>query len=227
MVLIGVGRTADVYVLDERWVLRRYRDGVVGDAETERTLMTYLRGHGYPVPLVRPAQDGSSRTDLVLERLDGPTMAGALAAGLVTPRQAGAMLARLLTGLHAVPARRADGPGRSILHLDLHPENIILTSGGPRVIDWANASEGCPGLDWAMSAVILAEVAIGTTRTARPARELLSALLTDPAAVHLTPEALAEALRRRAADPMTTECETAALGRAGDAVRELVEPRPA
>jgi aminoglycoside phosphotransferase (APT) family kinase protein len=179
------------------------------------------------VPLVRPAQDGSSRTDLVLERLDGPTMAGALAAGLVTPRQAGAMLARLLTGLHAVPARRAGGPGRSILHLDLHPENIILTSGGPRVIDWANASEGCPGLDWAMSAVILAEVAIGTTRTARPARELLSALLTDPAAVHLTPEALAEALRRRAADPMTTERETAALGRAGDAVRELVEPRPA
>ncbi|MGW0605482.1 phosphotransferase [Streptomyces sp. NPDC002640] len=227
MVLIGVGRTADVYVLDERWVLRRYRDGAVGDVGTERTLMTYLHGHGYPVPQVRPAQDGASRTDLVLERLDGPTMAGALIAGLITPRQAGAMLALLLTGLHAVPARRTGGPGASILHLDLHPENVILTSGGPRVIDWANAAEGSPGLDWATTAVILAQVATGATHTARPAGELLSALLTDPAAVHLTPDALGEALRRRAGDPTMTERETAGLDRAGAAVRELMEPRPA
>lgn len=30
------------------------------------------------------------------------------------------------------------------------------------VIDWPNAEEGPPALDWAMSAVILAQVAVGT-----------------------------------------------------------------
>jgi Ser/Thr protein kinase RdoA (MazF antagonist) len=228
MVLIGVGRTADVYVLDERWVLRRYRDAAVGDAEAERALMTYLHGCGYPVPVVRPAAEGEtpSGTDLVLERLDGPTMAGALFAGLITPREAGAMLSLLLARLHEVPPRRSADPRERILHLDLHPENVILTSAGPRVIDWANAAEGRPGLDRAMTAVILAQAGAANTKHAGPAREALATLLADPAA-RPTPEELGEALRLRAADPAMTEREIALLRQAGATVREVAGLQPA
>ncbi|MFF4396554.1 phosphotransferase family protein [Streptomyces sp. NPDC001480] len=82
-----------------------------------------------------------------------------------------AELARLLRLLHAVPARDSADPGARVLHLDLHPDNVILTPDGPRVIDWSNAEDGPPGLDWGTSAVILAQVAVGDDAlAARPAR---------------------------------------------------------
>ncbi|KUM81019.1 hypothetical protein AQI70_03230 [Streptomyces curacoi] len=73
-------------------------------------------------------------------------------------REAGGILARLPRQLHGVPARRSQG---SVLHLDLHPDNVTLTPDGPYVIDWDNARDGDPGLDWGSSAVILAQVAVG------------------------------------------------------------------
>ncbi|MER5479113.1 phosphotransferase [Streptomyces sp. NPDC002734] len=228
MVLIGVGRTADVYVLDERWVLRRYRDAAVGDTDAESALMAHLHACGYPVPLVRPRDEHAARTDLVLERLDGPTLAGALLAGLVTPQEAGTLLALLLTRLHRVPPRVAEDPATRILHLDLHPENVLLTSAGPRVIDWAAATEGPPGLDWAMTAVILAQyAATAGRRAAALAHEVLAALLSDPEAARLTPSALADALRHRAADPNMTQREVTVLDQAGAAVREVTGLRAA
>ncbi len=47
--LIGSGRTADVYELDEAWVLRRNREDW-GDAAAEGAVMEHVRAHGYPVP---------------------------------------------------------------------------------------------------------------------------------------------------------------------------------
>ncbi|WP_329277617.1 phosphotransferase [Streptomyces sp. NBC_01451] len=220
--LLGSGRTADVYELDEpAWVLRRYRDGH-GDATAEAAVMEHVRGHGYPVPEVRTA----TRTDLVLERLSGPTMLEAFAAGLLDARAGGEMLAGLLHGLHAVPPRDpAPDPGTRVLHLDLHPENVILTPDGPRVIDWANAEEGPPGLDRAMSAVILAQVAVSADPLAGPARAVLAALLTAPSAVPeagRTAEGLPEARRRRAANPTMTRTEVELLGAAADLIRTLL-----
>ncbi|NYV78190.1 phosphotransferase [Streptomyces sp. UH6] len=225
MVLIGVGRTADVYVVDERWVLRRYRDAGLGDAEAERALMAYLHRCGYPVPVVRP-RENSPATDLVMERLDGPTMTGALFAGLITPQEAGATLALLLTGLHSLPARWSADPRERILHLDLHPENVILTSSGPRVIDWSTAAEGHPGLDRAMTAVILARTGAANPKRTAVMRDVLAALLAAPSA-RLDPEELEEALRLRTSDPAMTEREIALLGRAGATVREVAGLQPA
>lgn len=34
---------------------------------------------------------------------------------------------------------------RLVLHLDFHPANVMLTSGGPVVIDWTNARAGPAG----------------------------------------------------------------------------------
>ncbi|WP_031130097.1 phosphotransferase, partial [Streptomyces aureocirculatus] len=123
--------------------------------------------HGYPVPRLRdPAASGGStapRTDLVMQRLHGPSMLQALLQGTITTEEAGAELADLLHRLHSVPARVSADPVTRILHLDLHPDNVMLTSGTPVVIDWRNTEEGPPGLDWAMSALILAQVAVGNT----------------------------------------------------------------
>jgi Phosphotransferase enzyme family len=44
--------------------------------------------------------------------------------------------------------------------MDLHPDNVILTSDGPVVIDWRNATEDPPALDLAMTALILAQVSL-------------------------------------------------------------------
>ncbi|WP_367044775.1 phosphotransferase [Streptomyces sp. Je 1-332] len=199
--LLGSGRTADVFALDDTWVLRRYRDGT--DATDEAAVMTYLYEHGYPVPPVRPAEAGAPPTDLVMGRLTGPTMAEAALRGAITPQEAAVILARSLHTLHALPARSSASPTDRVLHLDLHPGNVILTPEGPVVIDWATTEEGPPGLDWAMSALILAEVAVSGRPEAAGSRAALATLLTD-AAVDVRATAtnhLAEARARRAANP--------------------------
>ncbi|MDG5804343.1 phosphotransferase [Streptomyces ossamyceticus] len=243
--LLGAGRTADVYEMADdvteggppgeavheagghgTWVLRRYRDGW-GDARAEAEVMEHVRAHGYPVPRVRTA----TRADLVLERLSGPTMLDAIAAGALPPAEAGAELARLLHALHALPPRRSTDPATRVLHLDLHPENVLLTPHGPRVIDWANAEEGPPGLDWGVSAVILAQVAADAADTADPRAPLAHAALTGllthqprNAFSALTEEALTEAITRRSKNPTMSAREVRLLDRARELIRSAGGP---
>lgn len=210
--LLGSGRRADVYEIDQAWVLRREREGG-GDAAAEGAVMAHVHAHGYPVPRVRPS---GSRTDLVMERLSGPTVLQACLAGTLDGTEAGSLLARLLRELHAVPALRSTDPAVRVLHLDLHPENVILTPDGPRVIDWSDAAEGDPGLDWAASAVVLAQAAVAGDSLSALAEVMLTALLAGPSP--LTRPALAEALRRRAANPTMTETEVELLGTAEELI---------
>src|SRR4051794_5007899 len=95
--LVGAGREADVYALDEHRVLRRYRGGL--DAGHEAMTMAYLAAHGYPVPAVYH----SAGRDLVLERLTGRTIAQEWLAGTVELDSAARLLADLHSRLHAVP----------------------------------------------------------------------------------------------------------------------------
>jgi tRNA A-37 threonylcarbamoyl transferase component Bud32 len=46
-------------------------------------------------------------------------------------------------------------PGEGLCHGDLHPDNVIMTAGGPRLIDWGGATRTPAGLDLACSHVIL------------------------------------------------------------------------
>jgi aminoglycoside phosphotransferase (APT) family kinase protein len=62
------------------------------------------------------------------------------------------MLAELHVQLHDITApdllRPAPiGAGTAVLHLDLHPLNVIIGRNGPVVIDWTGASVGDPDLD--------------------------------------------------------------------------------
>lgn len=152
--LIGTGRAADVYALDGQRVLRRYRNG--GSAEREAAVMAYLAEAGYPVPRVYDA----SGPDLVMERLDGRDMLASLSSRPWLVRQYARTLAKLHDRLHSIVAPQSlaeqFGPGDRILHLDLHPGNVMLTSAGPVVIDWSNVSAGAPAADVAMAWLIIA-----------------------------------------------------------------------
>ena len=217
--LLGSGRSADVFAIDDQWVLRRYRDG--GDTTAEAVVMSYVAEHGFPVPRVRTA----AGPELVLQRLSGPSLLAALQDGTTTTEAAGAILADLLGRLHAVPARDAAGPARPWLHLDLHPDNVVLTPDGPVLIDWRNAEEGPPALDWAMSALILAQVAVAPDDRAVMVRDVLTSMLRrrDPQIRwgDSVSGCLAEARLRRAADPNLTNDEADLLDEAVTLVLEV------
>lgn len=151
--LIGSGRAADVYELDDHRVLRRYR--VKAAVEPEARLMRYLFSAGFPVPEVYDA-DG---TDMVMARLHGVDLLTDLARRPWRARSHARTLARMHDRLHELPAPdwlgRPLGAGSQVMHLDLHLGNVVLTSTGPVVIDWSNGAAGPPGADVAMAALIM------------------------------------------------------------------------
>ncbi|GIH14099.1 phosphotransferase [Rugosimonospora africana] len=198
------GRSADVFALDSGRVLRRYRDGA--DVSAEAEVMAYVGGLGFPVPRV----DSADGTDLVMERLDGPTMLDALVSGTLDPADGGRQLADLHTRLHALPARLSRDPAVRVVHLDLHPQNVMLSSRGAVVIDWRNATEGPPDLDTAMTALIMAQIAVDPAHdlaelAAAGVRGFLARSDGDPR------RALDEAVALRAADPNLTRDEARLL----------------
>lgn len=202
MPLLASGRDADVYAVGPDRVLRRYRDG--RDVAGEAAVMRYARRFGYPVPELYATGPG----EMVLQRLHGPTMLETLERGTMSAEDAGKELARLLALLHTVPARKAGDLGAQLLHLDLHPGNVVLTSAGSVVIDWCNASDGRPELDVGMSALILAQVAVGGGPWAGPARGVLDAFLR---CVTVDADHFQAVVARRRADGNSTSDERALL----------------
>ena len=121
--------------------------------------MEHARSHGYPVPAVEEVSaDG---TELVMERIDGPSMVTALGRRPWTLRRQANVLASLHHRLHDIPApdwvRPAPGgAGDALLHLDLHPLNVIVADRGAVVIDWSNASRGIGDVDVVLAWILLA-----------------------------------------------------------------------
>jgi aminoglycoside phosphotransferase (APT) family kinase protein len=205
--LLAAGRDADVFALDTQRVLRRYRDD--WDVAAEAAVMAYVGELGFPVPRVYSARGG----DLVLERLTGPTMLQALGTGEITAVAAADLLAGLHARLHALPPQMPHKPGDRPVHLDLHPANVMLEARGPVVIDWRNSGQGPPEFDVAVSALIVAQVAVDSLREeAALAGTFLSAFLASVGAV--PSEALDQAVRLRRDDPNMTAREIGLLGAA-------------
>jgi Ser/Thr protein kinase RdoA (MazF antagonist) len=171
--------------------------------------MAHVGALGFPVPRVYSASGG----DLVLERLTGPTMLQALGAGEITPVAAAELLAGLHARLHALPPQMPGKPGDHPVHLDLHPANVMLEARGPVVIDWRNSGQGRPEFDVAVSALIVAQVAVDAAREeAALAAAFLTAFLASVGTV--PPDALDQALRFRRADTNMTIGELALLDKA-------------
>ncbi len=114
-------------------------------------------------------------------------------------REAGQQLATLHGLLHEVPPPVA-GAG-CVLHLDLHPEIIVMTRDGPVVIDWTNATQGPAEIDVAMTWVILEPL-----RVSPEVDELLIAFL-HAAGLEEAKRGLRIAIERRLTDANITEYE--------------------
>src|SRR5947208_3393634 len=159
--LLASGRDSDIFECGPTLVLRRARSG--RSMATEARTMEYVRSHGYPVPAVDEISDDG--TELVMERIDGRSMVADVSRRPWTVRHQGVVLAELHRRLHAIPApdwlRPAPlGSGDRLLHLDLHPLNVMITVRGPVVIDWPNAAAGDPATDVALTWALLAGGAI-------------------------------------------------------------------
>jgi aminoglycoside phosphotransferase (APT) family kinase protein len=141
--LIAKGRAADVYDYGEGLILRRYRTD--HDCLYEAAVMQHVHAHGYPVPEVVEV----SGRDIVMERIDGPTMLADFGKHPWLVFRHARTLADLLKRLHSIPAPpwlrpKLGGTGDALVHLDIHPDNVMLSSRGPIVIDWSNAGRGIP-----------------------------------------------------------------------------------
>ena len=200
MELIATGRDCDVFDLGDGSVLRRCRDG--RSLEPEAAVMRHVAEHGFPCVVLR----GVDGPDMVLDHVEGPTMAEALIADPTAERLrgAGSLLAELHARLHEVPPLMAERG--TVVHLDLHPQNVIMAEQGPVVIDWSNATDGPPELDLAMTWVVLEPL----VSVLPPVGELLDAFL-DAVSRSEARRGLEAAVQRRLADGNVTYDERRAV----------------
>jgi aminoglycoside phosphotransferase (APT) family kinase protein len=162
---LASGRDSDIFEYGPGLILRRSRNG--RSLAVEARTMEHARAHGYPVPAIAEISDDG--TELVMEQIEGPLLLEAIGRRPWTIRQQGALLADLHRRLHDIPAPDwvGDAPcghGDRLVHLDLHPLNVILSAKGPVVIDWPNAARGTGDVDVAATWVLLASASIPAGR---------------------------------------------------------------
>jgi aminoglycoside phosphotransferase (APT) family kinase protein len=169
--LIASGRDGDIFELGDRLVVRKTRDG--RSIEPEARIMRYATDHGYPVPAVHDVRANGS--EIVMQRIDGPLMMDLMAKRPWTLPRYASLLADLHDQLHDIPAPEwlgqwSDG-GDRLVHLDLHPLNVLMSAHGPVVIDWSNAARGQALSDVALTYVLLTCGAIPGPRALRIAAQ--------------------------------------------------------
>lgn len=125
-----------------------------------------------PVPALVERAPIASGTALLLSWLPGRSMLDVVLADPGGAHDAGAMLGACQRRLHGVlaprslasgsrwrqrPAETREVPsGSALLHLDLHPRNVLMDRGAiSGVVDWANARRGAPSLDLARTYTLL------------------------------------------------------------------------
>jgi aminoglycoside phosphotransferase (APT) family kinase protein len=162
--LLASGRDADIFEYGPGLVLRISRTG--RSVVKEARLMEFVREKGYPVPAVHEVSDDGMQ--IVMERIDGINMVDALTRRPWTAKGLGRALGQLHRDLHAIAApdwvdEAPAGHGDRLLHLDLHPLNVMLGPQGCVVIDWTNACRGDPAIDVALSWAIIAAGQVETS----------------------------------------------------------------
>jgi len=145
--LLASGRDADIFAYGPGLVVRRSRLG--HSMEREAKVMQYVAARGFPAPRVEDVRAGG--TELIMERIDGATMLDVLFRRPWTLRRNAARLATLHKRLHEIAApgwlESFLGGNACIVHLDLHPLNVILSPNGPVLLDWTNARAGAAGAE--------------------------------------------------------------------------------
>ena len=203
MKLLASGRDGDIFEYAPGLVLRKTRDGrsIAHEART----MRYVADHGYPVPRVEEVRaDG---TEIVMERIDGPIMADAM---MRPPWKLGdhlRILADLHDQLHEIPGpdwlAPMPGGGDRLLHMDLHPLNVIMSPRGPVVIDWPNARLGDPMADVALTYAL---IRCGRIPLPRPVAAVLDALRAPVLRRTFAKRYVGPAFYRRVAEMAELKC---------------------
>jgi aminoglycoside phosphotransferase (APT) family kinase protein len=221
--LLARGRDSGIYEHGPGRVLRRLPAG--RSASTEAAVMVDVLRRGFPAPRVHEV-DGP---DMVMERLDGPTMLHDLERHPWRLLAHARVLADLHRRLHRLSAPDGlslpdTGTGDRLVHLDLHPMNVLLTSRGPVVIDWTNASRGASGLDVADAWVVMRHAELDGPAPLRavlePFRRAFAAAFRR-AADDPVDEWIAVATTRRLSDPNLRPNEKAALRKVLSERREV------
>jgi aminoglycoside phosphotransferase (APT) family kinase protein len=174
--LLASGRDADIFAYGDGLVVRRSRRG--HSMEREAKIMQYVAARGFPAPRVEDIRAGG--TELVMERIDGPTMLHSLFRRPWTLRRNAARLARLHQRLHEIVAPGWLEPvldGKAcVVHLDFHPLNVVLAPKGPVLLDWTNARAGAADADVALTWLVMAAADLGDTGVRRVFGSIIRAM---------------------------------------------------
>ncbi|SEQ70255.1 tRNA A-37 threonylcarbamoyl transferase component Bud32 [Lentzea albida] len=199
-----------MFIRSDGLLVKRTRTG--RDLRREAEMMSYLSGYGIPVPRVHEATED----ELVMQYVPGPRMSEEIGRKPWLAGGLGAELADLHHRLDVIPAPDFLSGEGDLLHLDLHPGNVVLGPEGPVVLDWASATKGDRRLDVALSWVSLAVAHLAPVKKLTRWRFLRSFMANvDPNAKDAIPEAARIRLARHDRDPR----ERAAL-------QKLMDRRP-
>ncbi|GAA3843859.1 phosphotransferase [Saccharothrix violaceirubra] len=201
---IARGRESDVFLRPDGLLVKRARTG--RDLVPEAELMRHLHAHGIPVPRVHDA----SERDLVMEYVPGPRMSQEVDARPWRAAALGRQLADLHRRLDTAPVPDFLPGSGALLHLDLHPGNVVLGPDGPVVVDWASAARGDRMVDVALSWLAIAVTELRAFKRVVRGR-LVQAFLAgvDDTVRHAMPEAAEIRLSRYRRDA----AEVAAVNR--------------
>ncbi len=203
---IGVGRTAEVFAVDQAMVAKLLLPGFDSralDVEAQKTQVAH--DAGVPAPATHGQVEYAGRLGHLFDRVDGEVMLDVLRRRPWTYRPRAALLGRVHAEMHGKlsgdlpsvkvllawkieraavldePTRRlakdrllALEDGSAVLHGDFRPGNVIISTDGPVVIDWLDASRGSPAADVARTLWLLSPA---TIPSGTPGRRLLVAFL--------------------------------------------------
>jgi aminoglycoside phosphotransferase (APT) family kinase protein len=156
-VLIGAARGKAVWWVETRsgcYALKLRANGDGQAIEEEAEALRKASGYFAQVPHFR-LPSGEGPPSLLIEWCEGQTL---LSAYRSRPWQAwhyGYQFGHAQAELHTAPRSDFDGH-ETLLHLDLHPGNVIVRDGKiVAIIDWRNAREGDPRVDIARTWLLL------------------------------------------------------------------------
>lgn len=174
---VGIGRRSTVLALDDERVLKPTDDP---DREARHLEVAAAAGISVPTPLGATELDGGPA--LLMTRVHAPSHQALLEADPTRLRELGTVAGRVHAGLHEAPgtglpdlralltrrlellggrlaegalARLADLPdGGALLHGDFHPGNLLGLD-PTVVVDWPDATRGCPEADVARTELLI------------------------------------------------------------------------
>jgi len=173
---------------EARFALRILRPDEHATAEHEQQMMRTAAAAGLPVPEVLASSTWDRRPVLLLTWCEGRTLQDELRRRPWAARALGRACGRMQAALHRVSLDDGAAPGwltrfgpvdealaarlaavesgeRRLLHLDLHPTNVLVAAGSvTALLDWTNAAAGDPRADLARSLSMLTSPPPGVRR---------------------------------------------------------------